>query len=224
MERAILSRPKIGTILLVKKWITSERLQEALDIQRQQGGKLGQWLVKLGYTTEEKLILARSEQLRLPWMSDIQSPKSKEALKAVPKILCDRFNVFPLEFARNNKLVLAVDYGFTDEMIDAVGEVVGCEVQPYMTKVEVLKRLNREHLGTQADTTPDVIEGKMDFANRVGQRFMKKWFDFEAERARFGLFEDTLWVRYLKGQVMQDHFMLFSEPVAAMSDSSTANS
>ena len=224
MEKAISSRPKVGTMLLVKKWITAAQLSEALELQRKQGGRLGWWLVDLGYVTEKKLIMALSEQLRLPWMSDIKPARSDRALQAVPKMLCKRFNVFPLEFGKDDKLVIAVDCGFTDEMVDAIEEVVGCKAQPFMTKREVLRSQIREHEEFQADNTADVIEGKMNFANRVGQRFVKKWFDFEAEKARFGLFEDTLWVRYLKGDVVQDHFMLFSEPVAATSDPLVADS
>jgi type IV pilus assembly protein PilB len=213
-EKAMQARPRIGTMLLIKKWITLEQLREALEAQRQHGNKLGHWLVKLGYITEEKLIMVLSEQRRLPWMSDIKHPFSEDALSALPKMLCKRFNVFPLEFAKNNQLVLAVDYGFTDEMIEAVDEVVGCKVKPFMTKTDVLKGLIKEHVEPQAENTTDVIAEKMNFANQVGHKFVKKWFDFEAERARFGLFEDTLWVRYLKGENVSDYFMLFDEASA----------
>jgi MSHA biogenesis protein MshE len=210
-EKARLSRPRIGTMLLVKKWITPEQLKRALEAQRQHGQKLGHWLVKLGYISEEKLIIALSEQLRLPWMNEIKKPFNQDALDALPKMLCKRFNVFPLEFAKNNHLVLAVDYGFTDEMIDAVDEVVGCKVKPFVTKTNVLAGLIDEHVERQEDNTTDVIAEHSNLANQVGSRFVKKWFDFEAEKARFGVFEDTLWVRYLRGESIRDHFILFDE-------------
>lgn len=198
-------------MLLAKRWITQEQLLEALEAQRQQGQKLGHWLVKLGHIREEKLIMALSEQLRLPWMNEIRKSFNQDALSALPKTLCKRFNVFPLEFAKNNRLVLAVDYGFTDEMIGAVDEVVGCRVKPFVTKTDVLAGLISEHVEPQEDNTTDVIAEKVNFANQVGHRFVRKWFDFEAEKARFGVFEDTLWVRYLKGETVRDHFILFDE-------------
>ena len=40
---------RIGELLLKEKRITPEQLQEALNYQRQNGGKLGYNLIKLGY-------------------------------------------------------------------------------------------------------------------------------------------------------------------------------
>ncbi|MGW8179805.1 MAG: GspE/PulE/PilB domain-containing protein, partial [bacterium] len=210
-------RPKIGRMLLLKKWISAEQLREALEVQRARGEKLGHWLVKLGYITEEKLIATLSEQLSVPWMNEIKQPFNQEALSALPGMLCKRFNVFPLEFAEGDQLTMAVDCGFTDEMIDAVDEVVGVRVKPFLTRMEVLRQLIEEHEASQLESTADVIADKLNFAGQVGQRFVKKWFDLEAERARFGLFEGTLWIRYLKGEVASDYFMLFDETSASAS-------
>jgi hypothetical protein len=208
-EKAMRAKPRIGTMLLIKGWITPEQLREALEAQRQHGSKLGHWLVKLEYITEEKLIRVLSEQLRLPWMDEIKQPFSRDVLSVLPKMLCKRFNVFPLEFQKESRLVLAVDYGFSSELTEAIDEVVGCKVRPFLTRTNVLKELVNEHLNPQADNTSDVIPERISFANQVGQKFVKGWLDFEAERARFRLFEDNLWVRYLKGEDVKDHFILF---------------
>jgi len=216
-EKSVILRPKIGRMLLLKKWISAEQLREALEVQRARGEKLGHWLVKLGYITEEKLIATLSEQLSVPWMNEIKQPFNQEALSALPGMLCKRFNVFPLEFAEGDQLTMAVDCGFTDEMIDAVDEVVGVRVKPFLTRMEVLRQLIEEHEASQLESTADVIADKLNFAGQVGQRFVKKWFDLEAERARFGLFEGTLWIRYLKGEVASDYFMLFDETSASAS-------
>lgn len=218
-EKAMLSRPRIGALLLVKKWITSEQLGDALKRQRQNGKKLGDWLVKLGYLEEEKLIRALSEQMQIAWMSEIKNSFSEDAVAALPKTLCKRLNVFPLEYGKNSGLVLAVDFNFTDEMIGAFHEVLHCRVKLFMTRTDVLKRLIEEYLEAQDDNTTDVISERGDFAGQIGHKFVKRWFEFGAEKARFGLFEDTLWVRFLKGQDFKDHFMLFrKESVVAEPD------
>ena len=46
---------RIGELLLKEKRITPEQLQEALSYQRQNGGKLGLNLVKLGYVKDEEV-------------------------------------------------------------------------------------------------------------------------------------------------------------------------
>lgn len=214
-EQSVLLRPKIGRMLLLKKWITPEQLRDALEAQRQKGDKLGYWLVRLGYITEEKLITVLSEQLSVPWMDEIKQPFNQEAIAALPGMLCKKFNIFPLELSEDDQLTMAVDYGFTDEMISAVDEVVGVRVKPFLTRKEVLRQLIEEHEDSQSTSMADVIEDKLNFASQVGQRFVEKWFDLEAERARFGLFEGTLWIRYLKGEVASDYFMLFDDSATA---------
>ena len=208
-EQAVVTRPRIGTILLAKKWITLDQLRVALEQQRQNGGKLGYWLVELGHVSEERLISALSEQLKLPWMEDVQKDLNEEIVSAFPKTLCYRCNVVPLDWKSDSELTLGVDYGFSDEMVKAVEEVTSCAVHPFLTKREVLQNLIQEHFETRPDDSTEVVGIDRTFASEVGHRFVERWFDFEAEKARFGLFEDTLWVRYLKGEKRQDHFMFF---------------
>jgi type IV pilus assembly protein PilB len=45
---------RIGELLLKEKRITPAQLQEALNYQKQNGGKLGFNLVKLGYVKERR--------------------------------------------------------------------------------------------------------------------------------------------------------------------------
>ncbi|MEW6053642.1 MAG: polysaccharide biosynthesis protein [Nitrospirota bacterium] len=47
---------KIGQILVKANLVTEQQVQEALSLQKNEGGRLGAKLVKLGYITEEKLV------------------------------------------------------------------------------------------------------------------------------------------------------------------------
>jgi hypothetical protein len=211
-EEAILSRPRIGTILLVRGWITSDQVRIALEHQSRHGDKLGRWLVKLGYISQEKLIIALSQQLQIPWMVEGQLTLDDSATSLLPKMLCHRFNVFPLKYTQKDQLTLAVDYCFTDELIQAVSAVVDYEVQPFLTKSEVLGGLIREYVRSEESSTTDLIRNHDNLASEAGYHFVKRWFDFQAERARFGLFENTLWVRYITGDGSRDHFIFFEHP------------
>jgi len=53
---------RIGELLLKEKRITPEQLQEALNYQRQNGGKLGYNLIKLGYVKDEEITALLSKQ------------------------------------------------------------------------------------------------------------------------------------------------------------------
>ena len=60
---------RIGELLLKEKRITAEQLQDALTYQRQNGGKLGANLVKLGYIQDDEITALLSKQYGVPSIS-----------------------------------------------------------------------------------------------------------------------------------------------------------
>ena len=216
-EKGIRTQKRMGSILLLKGLIRPVQLKEALEAQRLYGKKLGYWLFNLGHVSEEKLIVVLAEHMRIPWINEVEQPLNSAAASVLPKMLCQKFNVFPLEFTKQGGLVLAVDFNWTEEFSEAVKEVVGCQVKPFLTRSSVLQDLIGEHVETQTDNTFDVIPERVNFASQAGHMFVRAWFGSEAERARFGLLDDTLWVRYLKGEDVKDHFILFGNDVGIVS-------
>lgn len=59
---------RIGQHLINANLITEEQLQHALSMQKKEGGRLGSKLVKLGYISEEKLILFLNQQFGISHM------------------------------------------------------------------------------------------------------------------------------------------------------------
>jgi type IV pilus assembly protein PilB len=57
---------RIGELLLKEKRITPAQLQEALNYQKQHGGKLGYNLVKLGFVKDEEITALLSKQYGVP--------------------------------------------------------------------------------------------------------------------------------------------------------------
>ena len=57
---------RIGDLLLKEKRISPEQLQEALNYQKANGGKLGFNLVKLGFVKDEELTALLSKQYGVP--------------------------------------------------------------------------------------------------------------------------------------------------------------
>ena len=57
---------RIGELLLKEKRITPEQLQEALNYQRQHGGKLGFNLITLGYVKDDEITALLSKQYGVP--------------------------------------------------------------------------------------------------------------------------------------------------------------
>ena len=71
---------QLGELLLKEKRITPAQLQEALDQQREHGGRLGFNLIKIGFVKDEE-ITARSSLVFCLWLwespSSIDRPETK---------------------------------------------------------------------------------------------------------------------------------------------------
>ena len=57
---------RIGELLLKEKLITAEQLQQALNQQKANGGKLGYNLVKMGFVKDEQITALLSKRYGVP--------------------------------------------------------------------------------------------------------------------------------------------------------------
>jgi len=57
-----MSKPLLGELLLENEEITQEQLNEALKIQKDEGGLIGIIIVNLGFISEQKLVKYLAKQ------------------------------------------------------------------------------------------------------------------------------------------------------------------
>ena len=62
---------KLGQLLIQADLVTEDKIQEALSLQKKEGGRLGSKLIKLGYITEEKLVSFLNQQFGVSHMKPI---------------------------------------------------------------------------------------------------------------------------------------------------------
>ena len=86
---------KLGQILIFRNKITQEQLQEALIIQKQSKGKLGNILIELGYATKEDVLSAFAELKGIDFIR----------LNEIPPISPDVMNMVPFDYAIKNKII-----------------------------------------------------------------------------------------------------------------------
>jgi type IV pilus assembly protein PilB len=90
---------RIGEFLLKEKRITPEQLQEALTHQRQNGGKLGYNLIKLGYVKDEEITALLSKQYGVPSIALTQFEIDPAVVKLVPAETALKYQIVPLSRA-----------------------------------------------------------------------------------------------------------------------------
>jgi len=87
---------RIGELLLKEKRISPEQLQEALNYQRQNGGKLGFNLIKLGLVKDEEITSLLSKQYGVPSISLQKFEIDPAVIKLVPAETAQRYQILPL--------------------------------------------------------------------------------------------------------------------------------
>ncbi len=87
---------RIGELLLKEKRISAEQLQQALNHQRANGGKLGYNLVKMGFVKDEEITALLSKQYGVPSINLAQFEIDAAVLKLIPAETAQKYQIIPL--------------------------------------------------------------------------------------------------------------------------------
>jgi type IV pilus assembly protein PilB len=87
---------KIGQLLVNSRIISEDQLNEAIGLQRREGGRLGTNLMKLGYITEEKLVSFLSKQWGVPAVNLSDYRIDPSVLKLIPYEIARKYLIVPV--------------------------------------------------------------------------------------------------------------------------------
>jgi type IV pilus assembly protein PilB len=87
---------RIGELLLKEKRVTPEQLQEALNYQKANGGKLGHNLVKLGYVKDEEITALLSKQYGVPSINLAEFDIDPLVIKLIPGETAQKYQIIPV--------------------------------------------------------------------------------------------------------------------------------
>jgi len=134
----------IGDLLVTMGHISKQQLAEALDLQKEKGGKLGQVLVSMGAITDEEIVKALSIKFVMPMVDLKRTEVSETVIKMVPLIMVRRFYVMPISRSGNTLCVAISDPTRVSE-IKALKLLTGCEVQPFLTTEAQIEEAIEKH-------------------------------------------------------------------------------
>ena len=143
---------RLGEMLIERRLITPEELDQALTMQKERGqDKLGKILVDSGFIAHREVLAALADQWSLPLVA-IEGPPAAapELEKLTPKFL-RQFRCVPYSFD-GAALVLAMADPLDFETLATVRQVTGLKVKPVLAnEQDILDQLDR-HYGQQART------------------------------------------------------------------------
>jgi general secretion pathway protein E len=119
--------PLLGEILIGRCGIAADVIERALAKQREEGGLIGEILVRLKLIDEDQLALALAVQAEMEYLRDL--PRAEdipvELIEKLPINFARQRLVLPLGRSAAGRVVVAVADPTAVDVIDAVGVLVG---------------------------------------------------------------------------------------------------
>ncbi|MDC8784458.1 GspE/PulE family protein [Roseateles koreensis] len=100
---------RLGDVLVQQQLISEQQLQQALELQRATGKKLGRLLIDAGLITEEALAHVLARQLRIPFVNLKTFPLKTELVRLLSETPARRFRAIVLEDRGEALLVAMAD-------------------------------------------------------------------------------------------------------------------
>jgi len=157
---------RIGELLLKEKRITPEQLQEALNYQRQQGGKLGFNLVKLGYVRDEEITGLLSKQYGVPWIALGQFEIDAAVIKLVPAETAQKYQIVPLSRS-GATLTIAMTDPTNVFAMDDIKFMTGYNVEPVVASETAVVDAIQKYYGKAAVVPASASSSALEVASRA---------------------------------------------------------
>ncbi len=138
---------KLGDMLVKAQLITTEQLEEAIRVQRKDGGKLGSIVVRQGYCSDQDIVSFLGMQYGVPAADLDQWPAIDPAvISLVPSELAHKHRVLPLQRS-GNVLTLAMSDPTDIFAMDDVRFHTGYNVDPVVSSEIGLARAIERYYG-----------------------------------------------------------------------------
>src|SRR3989441_8910311 len=138
---------RIGELVLKEKRITAEQLQEALNYQRQHGGKLGYNLIKLGLIKDEEITALLSKQYGVPSIALGQFEIDPGVVKLVPAETAQKYQIVPLSRS-GATLTIAMTDPTNVFAMDDIKFMTGYNVEPVVASETSLEEAIDKYYGS----------------------------------------------------------------------------
>ncbi|MBK7770203.1 MAG: type IV-A pilus assembly ATPase PilB [bacterium] len=153
-------RDKIATQLLEAKLIDEAGLARAKEIQKKDGGSLGQALVRAGAIDESAYIVFIGKHYNLPVVDLQKADIATECLDLIPADVAAKFQVLPIA-RRGRVLTVAMANPSNIFAIDDIKFITGLDVQPAVAGEMAIKKAIDKYYAT-TDSLASIMEGMED--------------------------------------------------------------
>jgi type IV pilus assembly protein PilB len=146
----------LGQLLKDMELVTEGQIQEALAIQRKEGGVIGDILVRLGYVSREEILLALGAQMGAEVVDLNELEVAPEVLQKVPAAMAKTYNVIPIKLD-GNVLTVAMANPQDVNVLDDLRYALHCEVQAAVASEEGIRAALDRYYGHRQESLGTVL-------------------------------------------------------------------
>jgi len=172
---------RLGELLVKEKLISQDQLKQALDFQKQHGGRLGTALVKMGLVTDDEVTAVLSRQYGVPSINLKYYEVDPTVVKLIPQETAIRYQIVPLSRV-GSTLTIAMTDPTNVFAMDDIKFMTGFNVEPVVASesaiseaiskfygenasVQELDKVMKDLAGEEADLELAGEEEEMDLAS-----------------------------------------------------------
>jgi len=141
---------KLGEILVRENLISPQHLREALDYQREHGGRLGFNLVKLGLVSDDMITAVLSRQYGIPSVNLELFQIDEHVLQLIPQEVAQKYSVLPLSRVGASLTLAMVDPTNVFAM-DDIKFMTGLNVEPVVVAEASIQQAISKYYGTSRE-------------------------------------------------------------------------
>ncbi len=188
------SRIPLGLLMVARGKLSYVEVQAALEAQRRaRYGKIGDWIEKLGFATEQDVTAALALQWGCPVASSA-SPALIDGAAHIPLALLEAFHMFPWNYAPStNTLHVAFGERVDHAALYAIERILDCRTQACVAPRKVIARY-LEYLRQRPRPSDVEFSNIRDLAemSRISSSYIARLSPDEVRLTRVGRF---IWIR-----------------------------
>lgn len=140
---------RLGELLTKAGLITQDQLKEALRVQKETGGKLGETLIKLAFVSEEDITECLSQQFGVPSINLAHFEIDSSVIKLIPADVARKYNILPV-----NKTGATITIAMADPTnvfaMDDIKFMTGYNVEPVVASELGIKSAIDNYYGSSS--------------------------------------------------------------------------
>src|SRR5215212_2116748 len=153
---------RLGELLTKASMITQDQLKEALRVQKETGGKLGETLIKLGYVSEEDITECLSQQFGVPSINLMHFEIDAGVIKLISGDVARKYNILPV-----NKTGATITIAMADPTnvfaMDDIKFMTGYNVEPVVaSETAVIDAITKYYGKAAAAASAGVSSAKQE--------------------------------------------------------------